>query len=72
MGFPRKRTQCYQSRYMDSLGRPVAELFEDGGGSGEDILNANNYDSAGRLWRRWMPVPTLLGNYMTMRQLGLD
>jgi hypothetical protein len=57
---------------MDGLGRPVAELFEDGGGSGEDILNANNYDSAGRLWRRWMPVPTLLGNYMTMRQLGLD
>ena len=44
-------------QYMDGLGRPVAVILEDGGGSSEDILTAQNYDEAGRLWKNWLPTP---------------
>lgn len=58
-------------RYMDGLGRPVAELFEDGGGSGEDILTAQSYDSAGRLWKKWTLTPvsgTITGTFSEAAQ----
>ncbi|MBR5736142.1 MAG: RHS repeat-associated core domain-containing protein [Bacteroidales bacterium] len=58
-------------RYMDGLGRPVAEILENGGGAGEDILTAQSYDSAGRLWKKWIPTPisgTITGTFSDAAQ----
>lgn len=58
-------------RYLDGLGRPVAEILEDGGGGGEDILTAQSYDSAGRLWKKWIPTPvsgTITGSFFDAAQ----
>lgn len=58
-------------QYLDGLGRSIAEILENGGGSGEDILTAQNYDEAGRLWKKWLPTPlsgTVTGTFYDSAQ----
>lgn len=45
-------------RYVDGMGRPVADILVGEGGDGGDIATLSEYDAAGRVSRQWAPFPT--------------
>ena len=43
--------------YLDGLGRPSQSVLVDGSGTGWDLVTHLEYDSSGREYKKWLPVP---------------
>ena len=48
--------------YLDGLGRPSQSVLVDGSGTGWDLVTHLDYDSSGREYKKWLPVPVQVGS----------
>ena len=47
--------------YLDGLGRPSQSVLVDGSDTGWDLVTHLDYDSSGREYKKWLPVPIQVG-----------